>query len=88
MRKLECFTQAFALNTLAWNNKLRPCRLILLVSSDKVMINRDIWGYLYSAVRGEILGVAEDKRLRQQLPALSFLIKNEGYRIEDDQIPS
>ena len=50
LRKLECFRQAYARNTLAWNNRIGPVRLsgrrsLLLVSGTKVMINRDSWGH-------------------------------------------
>ena len=50
LRKLECFRQAYARNTLAWNNGIGPVRLsgrrsLLLVSGTKVMINRDSWGH-------------------------------------------
>ena len=38
-RKFECFKQAYALNTLAWSNKIGP-RLYLLVSRSEVMIDR------------------------------------------------
>ena len=62
--------------------------LILLVSRAFVMIKRDSWGHLYSVVRGEILGLTEDKLLRKHLPRMFSLIKNESRGIEDDQIPS
>ncbi len=42
------------LNILAWNNKIGLCRYFVGLR-DKVMINRDSWGYSYSIVRGEIL---------------------------------
>ena len=65
------------LNTLAWNNKIRPwCYFVGLCI--KVMINRDSRGYLYSIVRGEILGFLEDKLLRKHLPWMFSLIKNES----------
>jgi hypothetical protein len=50
----------------------------------KVMINRDSWGYSYSAVRGEILGFVEDELLRKHLPRMFSLIKNESQGIEED----
>ena len=50
----------------------------------EVMINRDSWGYSYSAVRGEILGFAEDEQLRKHLPRMFSLIKNESQGIEED----
>ena len=62
--------------------------LISLVSRASVMIKRDSWGHLYSVVRGEILGLTEDKLLRKHLPRMFSLIKNESRGIEDDQIPS
>jgi hypothetical protein len=62
--------------------------LILLVSEAFVMIKRDSWGHLYSVVRGEILGLTEDKRVRKHLPRMFSLIKNESRGFEDDQIPS
>ena len=53
LKKLECSKQAYAMNTLAWNNEigLRPWSL---VSRDEVMIDRDSWGCSYSTARGEI----------------------------------
>ena len=47
-------------------------------------MNRDSWGYLYSIVRGEILGFMEDKLMRKHLPRMFSLIKNESVGIEDD----
>ena len=76
MRKLECFKQACALNTLAWNNKIG--RSILLVSRAEVMIDRDSWGHSYLTVRGEILGFVKDGLLRKHLPRMFSLIKNES----------
>ena len=52
------------------------------------MIERDGRGHPYCAVRGEILGSAEDAQLRKHLPRMFSLIKNESRRFEDDQIPS
>ena len=49
-RKLECFKQAYALSTLAWNNKI----------GHEVMINRDSWGHLYFTIRGEISRYVKD----------------------------
>ena len=43
-----------------------------------VMINRNGWGYSYSIVRGEILGFMEDELLRNHLPRMFSLIKNES----------
>ena len=87
VKKLECSKQAFAVNTLAWNNRIGLVP-ILLVCEGRVMIKRDGWGHLYSGVRGEILGLPEDKPLRKRLPRTFSLIKNESKGIEDDQIPS
>ena len=50
------------------------------------MIDRDIWGHSYYAVRGGILGFAYDELLRKHLPRMFSLIKNESKGIEDDQI--
>ncbi len=47
VKKLECSTQANAVNTLAWNNE-NDSGSILLVSRTGVMINRDSWGHSYS----------------------------------------
>ena len=63
---------------------IRDSGFILLVSKAKVMINRDIWGYLYYTVRGGILGFVYDKLLRKHLPRMFSLIKNESVGIEDD----
>ena len=49
-----------------------------------VMIERDMWGHLYSSERGEILRPDEDKRVRKHLPKLFSLIKDESWGIEDD----
>ena len=87
VKKLECSKQAFAVNTLAWNNRI-GLGSILLVCEGRVMIKRDGWGHLYSDVRGEILRSPEDKQLRKRLPRTFSLIKNESKGIEDDQIPS
>ena len=44
VKKLECLKQAFAVNTLAWNNKIGLwCYFVGLYT--EVMINRDSWGY-------------------------------------------
>ena len=42
------------------------------------MINRDSWGHSYFAVRGEILGFAEDELMRKHLSRMFSLIKNES----------
>ncbi len=52
------------------------------------MIKRNGRGHPYCAVRGEILGSAQDERLRKHLPRMFSLIKSESQRFEDDQIPS
>lgn len=65
------------LNILAWNNKIGLCCYFVGLR-DKVMINRDSWGYSYSIVRGEILGFLEDELLRKHLPRMFSLIKNES----------
>ena len=44
----------------------------------ELMIKRDRRGHPYSAVRGEILGSAEDAQLRKHLPRMFSLIKNES----------
>ena len=77
LRKSERSHQANALNTLAWNNVIRPC-LYLVGFRDEVMIGRNSWGHLYSTVRGEILGFVEDGLLRKHLPKMFSLIKNES----------
>ncbi len=65
------------LNILAWNNKIGLLRYFVGLR-EKVMINRDSWGYSYSIVRGEILGFLEDELLRKHLPRMFSLIKNES----------
>ena len=60
----------------------------MLVFGVEVMIKRDRRGHSYCAVRGEILGSAQDEQLRKHLPRMFSLIKNESQRFEDDQIPS
>ena len=71
------------MNILAWNNKIRP-RVYFVGLRHEVMIKRDSWGYLYSVVRGEILGLTEDRRMRKHLPRMFSLIKNESLGSEDD----
>ena len=71
------------LNILAWNNKIGP-RYYFVGLRPEVLINRDSWGYSYCAVRGEILGLAQDELLRKHLPRMFSLIKNESWGIEDD----
>ena len=65
------------MNTLAWNNKIGP-RYYFVGLRTQVMINRDSWGYLYSVVRGEILGFTEDELLRKHSARMFSLIKNES----------
>ena len=65
------------MNILAWNNMIGPCYYFVGLRT-KVMINRDSWGYLYSIVRGEILGFMEDKLLQKHLPRMFSLIKNKS----------
>jgi len=48
------------------------------------MVDRDGSGYPHSAARGEILGLAEDARLRKHLPGTPSLIKNDSQGIEED----
>jgi hypothetical protein len=76
LKKLECSKQAYALNTLAWNNAtgLWP---ISLVCGTGVMIKRDSRGHSYFIVRGEILGFMKDELLRKHLPRMFSLIKKE-----------
>ena len=83
MRKTECFKQAFALNTAAWNNKI-GLWFYFVGSRTKVMINRDSWGHSYLTVRGEILRFVKDERLRKHLPRMFSLIKNDSRGFEDD----
>ena len=83
LSKLECSKQAYALNTLAWNNTIGLWP-ILLVCRTGVMIERDSRGHSYFIVRGEILGFMKDELLRKHLPRMFSLIKNESWGIEDD----
>ena len=77
VKKLECSKQAFAVNTLAWNNNIGLWYYFVGLRT-KVMINRDSWGYSYLIVRGEILGFIKDELLRKHLPRMFSLIKNES----------
>ena len=72
-----------SLNILAWNNKIGQFGYFVGLRYT-VMMNRDSCGYSYSAVRGEILRLAEDELLRKHLPGMFSLIKNESVGIEDD----
>ena len=71
------------LNILAWNNKIGLRYYFVGLCTD-VMINRDWRGYSYFNVRGEILRLLKDGRLRKHLPSMFSLIKNESMGIEDD----
>ena len=75
------------MNTLAWNNNL-GLRFYFVGSRIEVMIDKESRGRSYSRARGEILGFLEDELMRKRSPSLCFLIKNESWGIEDDQIPS
>lgn len=83
LSKLECSKQAYALNTLAWNNTIGLWP-ISLVCGTGVMIKRDSRGHSYFIVRGEILGFMKDELLRKHLPRMFSLIKNESWGLEDD----
>ena len=87
VKKLGFSKQAFAMNTLAWNNRT-GLDLYCLGSREQVMIKRSSWGHTYFIVRGEILGLIEEKQLRKHLPRMFSLIKNESKVIENDQVPS
>ena len=77
VKKLGCSKQAYAVNTLAWNNRIGLGSFFVGLQTE-VMINRDSWGYSYSSVRGEILGFLEDELLRKHLSRMFSLIKNES----------
>jgi len=62
VKKLGHSKQACAVNMLAWNNEIRYWYYFVGLCTNK-MIKMDSWGYLYSIVRGEILGFLEDKLL-------------------------
>ena len=49
LRKLECFKQAHALNTLAWNNKIGP-QFYFVGFRAEVMVDRDSWGSITKGV--------------------------------------
>ena len=70
------------LNILAWNNKIGP-RYYFVGLRPEVMINRDSWGYSYCAVRGKIIGLAQDELQRKHFPRMFSIIKNKSWRIED-----
>ena len=46
--------------------------------SRRVEMHRDIWGHSYLTIRGEILGLVKDDRMRKHLPKVLSLIKNES----------
>ena len=77
VKKLECLKQAYAVNTLAWNDIIGLWYYFIGLHI-KVMINRDSWGYSYLIVRGEILGFMKDEHMRKHLPRMFSLIKNES----------
>lgn len=77
VKKLECLKQAFAVNTLAWNNKIGLWYYFVGLHTE-VMINRNGWACSYSDVRGEILGFSEDELLRKHSGRMFSLIKNES----------
>jgi hypothetical protein len=83
LSKLECSKQAYAVNTLAWNNMIGLCPILLACRSG-VMIKRNSRGHSYFIVRGEILGFMKDELLRKHLPRMFSLIKNESWGLEDD----
>ena len=87
LSKLECSKQAFAVNTLAWNNTI-GLWLILLVCKTGVMIKRDSRGHSYFIVRGEILGFMKDELLRKHLPRMFSLISERklGDRRRSDTV--
>lgn len=76
VNKIECLKQAFRLNNLAWNNKIRLLSFFWLLKG--VMVNRNSCGYLYLIARGEILRLIKDKLKRRHLPRMFSLIKNES----------
>ncbi len=72
LEETRVFKAGFCPNTAAGNNTLGTSW------RDASKINRDSWGHSYSAVRGEILGFAEDGLVRKHLPRMFSLIKNES----------
>jgi hypothetical protein len=52
------------------------------------MVDRSRRGRRYSAVRGEILGFAEDQQERKHSPSMLPLIKSHSLGSKGDQIPS
>ncbi|KAG9438646.1 hypothetical protein H6P81_021422 [Aristolochia fimbriata] len=74
LKKLECSKQAYALDTLAWDN-ITGFRSYC-VGRDRVMINEGtVGGIKYFIVRGEILGFMKGEQLRKHLPRMFSLIK-------------
>ena len=72
-----CFTQVFAVNTIAWDN-VYICALICLLVQAMRLVKRNSWGHLYLTVRGEILGFVKDNLMRMHLPNMFLLIKSES----------
>ncbi len=68
------FNLSFENLSLGFNAKHNDALLVLLWCA----FNRNREGYSYFAARGEILGFAEDERLRKHLPNMFSLIKNES----------
>ena len=77
VKKLECSKQAYAVNRLAWNNRIGVLSYFVGLGT-KLMINRDSWGHSYFIVRGEILRFMKDEQVRKHLPRMFSLIKNES----------
>ena len=85
--KIRVFKAGLRLNISAWNNTIGLLSYFVGLGTG-VMIKRNSWGHSYFIVRGEILGFMKDELLRKHLPRMFSLIKNESWRLEDDQIPS
>jgi hypothetical protein len=77
LRKIECSKQAFALNTVAWNNTI-GFRFYFVGFRTEIMINRNSRGRSYLTVRGEILRFVKDELMRKHSPRMLSLIKNES----------
>ncbi len=82
VRKSRCSKRALRSKASARNDKIRSGRSCWFI--ERVMVNRNSWGYSYWHVRGEILGLCQDERLRKHLPRMFSLIKNESWGIDDD----
>ena len=65
------------MNRLAWNNGIGAVRRFVGLGV-RLMIKRNSWGHSYFIVRGEILGLMKDERMRKHLPRMFSLIKNES----------